>query len=224
MERRMGLQIGLLAFPDVQLLDLAAPYEVFAAISGATTHLLWKDVTPVRSSSGLELTPTTRLDDCPALDVLCVPGGSGVNALLSDEVVLDFIRRQSARARYTTAVCTGALLLGMAGLLKGRRATTHWNALDFLPRFGAVAVEACIVEDGNLITAGGVTSGIDFGLAVAETLIGRLEAEIIQLTLEYDPQPPFQAGTPRTAGAEVLSAAKTRLARSRATRDALIPR
>ena len=219
----MGLQIGLLAFPNVQQLDLTGPYEVFASIPDAQMHLLWKDLAPVRASTGLSLTPTTRLDDCPVLDVLCIPGGSGINALLTDETVLDFVRRQSARARYTTAVCTGALVLGMAGLLKGRRATTHWNALDFLPRFGAVAVEARIVEDGNLITAGGVTSGIDFGLAVAARLVGRLEAEIIQLSLEYDPQPPFQSGTPRTASPEVLAAAKTRLSRSRAARDALIP-
>ena len=218
----MAHRFGILVFPDVQQLDLTGPYEVFASARGADVHLLWKDRTPLRSSTGLSLQPTTTLDECPPLDVLCIPGGSGVNALLGDETVLDFIRLQAGRARYVTSVCTGALVLGAAGLLKGRRATTHWNAHDFLADFGAIPVEGRVVQDGTLITAGGVTAGIDFGLTVVAELLGRAEAEGIQLALEYAPAPPFRSGTPAEAPPAVLEATRARLAGSRAERERLI--
>ncbi|MDQ0394806.1 DJ-1/PfpI family protein [Labrys monachus] len=218
----MAHRFGILVFPDVQQLDLTGPYEVFASARGAEVHLLWKDRTPLRSSTGLSLQPTMTLHECPPLDVLCIPGGSGVNALLGDETVLDFIRLQAGRARYVTSVCTGALVLGAAGLLQGRRATTHWNAHDFLADFGAIPVEGRVVQDGTLITAGGVTAGIDFGLTVVAELLGRAEAEGIQLALEYAPAPPFRAGTPAEAPPAVLEATRTRLAGSRAERERLI--
>ncbi|RUW16936.1 DJ-1/PfpI family protein, partial [Mesorhizobium sp. M1E.F.Ca.ET.041.01.1.1] len=162
----MTLRFGILVFPNVQQLDLTGPYEVLASAKGAEVELIWKDRNPVTSSTRLSLTPTATFDDCPPLDVLCIPGGGGVNALLEDRAVLDFVRQRAAQARYITSVCSGALVLGAAGLLAGKRATTHWYAHDFLEEFGAVSVDARIVEDGNLITAGGVTSGIDFGLAL----------------------------------------------------------
>jgi cyclohexyl-isocyanide hydratase len=143
---------------------------------------------------------------------------------MEDEAVLRFLRERAGQARYVTSVCTGALVLGAAGLLAGKRATTHWNALDFLPRFGAEPVEARIVQDGTLITAGGVTSGIDFGLAVVAALLGRQEAETIQLMLEYAPEPPFRAGTPREAPPEIVAQARTRFAGSRAAREAIVAR
>src|SRR5580765_5957224 len=202
----MTLQIGILVFPRVQQLDLTGPYEVFASLPAANVHLIWKDRSAITSATGLVLGPTMTFGECPALDVLCIPGGAGINALLEDVTVLDFVRAQAARARYVTSVCSGSLVLGAAGLLKGRRATTHWLSHDFLERFGAIPVHARVVRDGNVITAGGVTAGIDFGLTVVAELAGRAQAEAIQLALEYAPEPPFRAGTPEGASPAVLAA------------------
>jgi cyclohexyl-isocyanide hydratase len=218
----MSLSFGILAFPQVQQLDLTGPYEVFASARGAEVHLIWKDREPLKAATGLVLTPTTSFADCPPLDVLCVPGGAGVNALLQDETVLTFLRERAGQVRYLTSVCTGSLVLGMAGLLQGKRATTHWNAHDFLALLGAIPTLGRVVRDGNLITAGGVTSGIDFGLAVIAELLGEEEAQVIQLSLEYAPAPPFRSGTPQEAPAEVLAAARQRLAGSRAAREKLL--
>jgi cyclohexyl-isocyanide hydratase len=201
---------------------LTGPYEVFASAKGAQVYLIWKDTAPLKAATGLTLVPTTTFADCPPLDVLCVPGGSGVNPLLHDETVLAFLRERAGQVRYLTSVCTGALVLGMAGLLKGKRATSHWNAHDLLARFGAIPTEGRVVRDGNLITAGGVTSGIDFGLTVIAELLGEEEAQTIQLALEYAPQPPFRAGTPQEAPEAILTAARQRLAGSRAAREKLL--
>jgi cyclohexyl-isocyanide hydratase len=218
----MTLHIGILVFPSVQQLDLTGPYEVFASIPGAKVHLIWKDRSPITSATGLVLAPTMTFSECPALDVLCVPGGSGINALLRDAEVLDFLRAQAARARYVSSVCTGSLVLGAAGLLKGRRATTHWASHDFLAKFGAIPTHGRVVRDGNLFTAGGVTAGIDFGLTVVAELLGEAQAQVIQLGHEYAPEPPFRAGTPETAPPAVLAAAKERLASTRKAREAII--
>ncbi|KQS71713.1 AraC family transcriptional regulator [Rhizobium sp. Leaf371] len=218
----MTLHFGILCFPAVQQLDLTGPYEVFASATGAKVHLVWKDLEPVRASTGLWLQPDMRFVDAPDFDVLCVPGGAGVNALLTDDETLAFVRDKAAKARFVTSVCTGSLVLGRAGLLRGRRATTHWNAHDFLASFGAVPVRERVVRDGSLITAGGVTSGIDFGLAVVAELIGQEEAETIQLSLEYAPEPPFGAGLPETASPDVLASARARMAGSRREREVLL--
>jgi len=218
----MTLQIGILVFPRVQQLDLTGPYEVFASMPAANVHLVWKDRSAITSATGLVLAPTMTFAECPTLDVLCIPGGGGVNALLEDAEVLDFVRAQAARARYVTSVCSGSLVLGAAGLLRGRRATTHWLSHDFLAKFGAIPVHGRVVRDGNLITAGGVTAGIDFGLAVVAELVGREHAEAIQLALEYAPQPPFNSGTPEEAPASVLATVKDRLAATRKAREAII--
>jgi cyclohexyl-isocyanide hydratase len=218
----MTLKIGILCFPDVQQLDLAAPYEVFASARETEVRLVWKTTHPVRSVTGLMLTPDLAYSDAPAFDVLCVPGGAGINALLGDEETLDFLRRQAGSARYVTSVCTGALVLGAAGLLEGKRAATHWNAVDFLSRFGAIAAPGRVVRDGTLFTAGGVTSGIDFALTVLAELSGRDEAELVQLCLEYAPEPPFASGTPDEARPEILAATRQRLSKSRAAREAVL--
>ena len=220
----MTIDVAFLVFPNVQQLDLTGPYEVFASLPGTRIHLVWKRREQVTSSTGLPLQPTTTLDDCPALDVLCIPGGAGVNALLEDAEVLEFVRAQAASVRYLTSVCTGSLVLGAAGLLRGRRATTHWFSHDLLARLGAVPVHARVVRDGNVITAGGVTAGIDFGLTLVAELAGRAEAEAIQLALEYSPEPPFGAGAPENAPAAARAVAQARMASTRQDREAILDR
>ncbi|WP_375465248.1 DJ-1/PfpI family protein [uncultured Methylobacterium sp.] len=218
----MTIRIGLLVFPRVQQLDLTAPYEVFASLPGAEVHLVGASLDTVASATGLPLTPTTTFAACPNLDVLCVPGGIGVNALMRDEAALAFVRARGERARYVTSVCTGALVLGAAGLLRDRRATTHWAALDLLAAFGATPVRARVVRDGHLITGGGVTAGIDFALTVVSELAGIEAAQGVQLAIEYAPAPPFDAGTPETAPPAVLAAARARLAASRTERERIV--
>jgi cyclohexyl-isocyanide hydratase len=218
----MPLQIGLLAFPGVQQLDLTAPYEVFVSMPDATVHIVAETLDPVRSATGLVLMPTMRRADCPALDVICVPGGIGVNALMRDEATLTFLRAQAETARYVTSVCTGALVLGAAGLLQGVRATTHWAAHDLLAAFGAIPVAERVVRDGRFLTGGGVTAGIDFALTLCAELAGRPAAEAVQLALEYAPAPPFAAGTPEGVDQAVLAAARSRLRGSRTEREAIV--
>jgi cyclohexyl-isocyanide hydratase len=200
------LNIGFLVFPGITQLDMTGPFEVFARIPGATVHLVWKTIEPIRSDTGLLLTPTVPFDTCPALDVICVPGGPGINALLSDAPTLEFLRKQAATALYVASVCTGALVLGAAGLLDGYRAATHWASREFLPAFGATPVTDRVCEDRNRVTGGGVSAGIDFGLTLAARLVGREAAERIQLFMEYDPAPPFSAGSPETAPPAVVAA------------------
>jgi cyclohexyl-isocyanide hydratase len=210
----MTLQIGFLLFPQVQQLDLTGPYDVLASLPDVKVHLIWKDLMPVTASTGLLLKPTTTFDDCPALDVICVPGGSGVGPLMEDDQTLDFLKAQAANARYITSVCTGALVLGAAGLLKGKRATTHWAYHELLTPLGAIAVKDRVVRDGNLLTGGGITAGIDFALTLAAELFDQATAELVQLQLEYAPAPPFTAGSPETAPASVLEEARQRAAGS----------
>ena len=220
----MTIEIGFLLFPQVQQLDLTGPYEVLAMVPGARVHLVARTLDPVASATGLVLTPTVTFAECPVLDVLCVPGGSGVNPLMEDAETLDFLRRRAEGARYLTSVCTGALVLGAAGLLRGRRATTHWAAHDLLAAFGAIPTQGRVVRDGNLITGGGVTAGIDFGLTLAAELADEATARAIQLHLEYAPAPPFEAGRPETAGPETLAAARERLSATRREREAIVAR
>jgi cyclohexyl-isocyanide hydratase len=192
-------QIGLVLMPHLTQLDLTGPYEVFARVADADVHLVWKTLEPVRADSGLRLLPSTTFAACPALDVVCVPGGPGVDALLEDDEVLDWLRRQAAGARYVVSVCTGSLALGAAGLLEGRRAGCHWASRELLVHFGARPADERVVSDGNVVTGGGVTAGIDVALRVVADLRGQAAAEAIQLAIEYDPQPPFSAGSPSSA-------------------------
>ena len=217
-------RIGFVVFPHVQQLDLTGPYEVFATLPDIRVELIARTLEPITSVTGLILAPTETFRTCAALDVLCVPGGVGVNALLEDAETLDFVRRQSINARYVTSVCTGALVLGAAGLLKGRRATTHWSAHDLLTAYGAEPVQERVVRDGNLMTGGGVTAGIDFALTLVAELFGRERAEAVQLQLEYSPAPPFDAGTPASAPASVVAEVRRWAAASRAEREQLTSR
>lgn len=200
-----ALQIGFLVFPKVTQLDLTGPLQVLSRVPGAQVHLIWKRIEPVRSDAVLTLTPTITYADCPQLDVICVPGGAGADDLLGDDETLAFLRTQAVHARYVTAVCTGSLVLGAAGLLQGYRATTHWSAMPHLARFGAEPTSTRVCIDRNRVTGGGVTAGIDFALTLASELADPAVAQAIQLVLEYDPAPPFAAGSPASAPPEILA-------------------
>ena len=213
------LQIGLVIFPKVTQLDMTGPLQVFAALPGAKLHLIWKRIEPVESDSVLTLTPTTTFADCPQLDVICVPGGAGTNDMVNDEEMLAFLRKQAAGAKYLTSVCTGSLMLGAAGLLQGYRAATHWTAMEFLEPFGAIPANTRVCVDRNRITGGGVTAGIDFALTLVSILVDRKTAEMIQLGLEYNPAPPFNAGSPEIAPADVLASMKERLSATQPRRS-----
>ena len=206
------LRVGLLLFPQVTQLDLTGPAEVFGNAPGAELHLIWKTTDPVATGAGWKIVPTTRFADCPRLDVICVPGGFGQVALMEDRETLGFLQDQARTARYVTSVCTGALVLGAAGLLNGYRAACHWMSRDQLSLFGAVPVAERVVIDRNRITGGGVTAGVDFGLTVVAELCGAEAAMSIQLGIEYDPQPPFDAGSPEKAGPALVQAVRHRAA------------
>lgn len=199
------VHIGFLLFPNLTQLDLTGPAQVLSRVPGARTHLVWKTLDAVPTDVGFSINPSITFDACPQLDVLCVPGGFGIEALLEDRETLDFLRRQGQQARYVTSVCNGALVLGAAGLLQGYRSACHWMWLPLLARFGAEPVAERIVRDRNRISGGGVTAGIDFGFALAAELAGEEAAKTIQLALEYDPQPPFNAGSPQGAGPEIVA-------------------
>jgi len=202
-----SFKIGFVIFPELTQLDFTGPQQVLARLPRSAMHIAAKSATPVPSDSGLGLVPTHTFENCPQLDLICVPGGSaGVVRAMGDAELIDFVRRQSMTAKYVTSVCTGAFILGVAGLLKGRRATTHWAFTELLPLVGATHEKARIVKDGNVITAGGFTSGIDFGLSVVAEIAGEAVAQAIQLGIEYDPHPPFDSGHPDRASDSVKAA------------------
>jgi cyclohexyl-isocyanide hydratase len=204
------LTIGGLIFPGMDQCDFTGPFTALSRVPHSRFLTLWKELEPVADLNGLRLLPDTTLREAPQLDVLLVPGGKGQEDLMTDEVLLSFIRQQAAGARYVFSVCTGALLCGAAGLLQGRRATTHWASLDVLPYYGATVSTERVVVDGSLITTGGITAGIDGALQVAALLRGDTVAQEIQLDIAYDPQPIFSAGSPATAPPDVLRAVRTR--------------
>jgi cyclohexyl-isocyanide hydratase len=214
-------RVGFLVFPGLTQLDLTGPHEAFSRVPGAELRLYWKVRKPVHAACGLALTPTHRFGDDGALDLLCVPGGPGQIALMTDPRVLDWLRATAARATWVTSVCTGALVLAAAGLLDGYRATTHWSALEDLESLGATPRRARVVVDRNRITGAGVTSGLDFALHVIGALFGEARAREIQLRMEYDPAPPWGAvGTPATADPGTLAAVQAALEDIQRTRRA----
>jgi len=218
------MRIGIFIFPKVTQLDATGPYEVFARIPGATVELIASTAAPVVTEWGMTVAPTVTIENVAQLDLLCMPGGGGINALLDDAAVLDFLSRQGSRAEYVTSVCTGSLVLGAAGLLRGYRATTHWLSLDLLSIFGAIPVAERIVFDRNRITGGGITAGIDFGLAVASKIAGDEAAREIQLMMEYDPHPPFQSGSPATASPALVEQIRAKRSSFQAERRRLVER
>jgi cyclohexyl-isocyanide hydratase len=204
--------IGMLIFPRLTQLDMTGPYEVLARLPNSKVHLVAHSLDAVTTDRGMQIMPTVTFADCPPLDVVMVPGGPGQQDLMEDEMVLAFLRRQAKGAKYVTSVCTGSLVLGAAGLLRGKRATSHWAAIDHLKPLGAIPAGERVVVDGNIITGAGVASGIDFALAVAAMLEGEEVARQIQLQIEYDPAPPFDSGSPATASAETVASVRDRIA------------
>ncbi len=213
------LQIGSLLFDGLDQIDLTGPFEVLSRLPNSTYKIYARTMAPIRDVKGLALAPDALLKDAPPLDVLHVPGGFGQEALMDDEELLDWVRLQAASATCVFSVCTGALICGAAGLLKGRRATTHRAAFDLLHYFGATPVNERVVVDGNMVFAGGVTAGIDGALRVAADLRGDEAAQGIQLYMQYAPEPPFNAGVPETAPAAVLAKARTAVSGITAQRE-----
>jgi len=213
------LHIGSLLFEGIDQIDLTGPFEVLSRIPNATYRIYGKTAAPVRDVKGLWLAPDATLPDAPPLDVLHVPGGYGQEALMADTEVLGWIRQQAAGACVIFSVCTGALLCGAAGILKGRRATTHWAASHLLPYFGAIPVNERVVIDGAWIFTAGVTAGIDGALRLAAELRGEAAAQSIQLHLVYAPEPPFDSGAPETAPAAILQQARQSLRAITARRE-----
>jgi cyclohexyl-isocyanide hydratase len=208
--------VGFVIFPELTQLDFTGPQQVLARLPQSAMHIIAKSAAPVSSDSGLSLVPTHTFENCLQLDLICIPGGNtGVVRAMSDRDTIEFVQRQSRKAKYVTSVCTGAFILGAAGLLKGRRATTHWAFTELLPLLGATHAKGRVVKDGNVITAGGVTSGIDFGLRVVAEIAGEEVAQAIQLGLEYDPDPPFDAGHPDRASDAVEAAVFPRYEKAR---------
>jgi cyclohexyl-isocyanide hydratase len=220
----MTIRIGMLLFPKLTQLDLTGPYEVLARLPNAEISLVWKNLEPVHAGTGLGILPTCTLAAAPPFDVLFVPGGRGLVPLFRDQEVLEFLRSQARTARYVTAVCTGSLLLGAAGLLEGYEATTHWAFHELLEHGGAKPVQKRVVVDRNRITGGGVTAGIDFALRLVAEISGEPLARAIQLGLEYDPEPPFQSGSPEVAGPEIVALVRAQMEDSRREHAAALNR
>lgn len=198
-------QIAFLIYPEFTALDMVGPHYMMTSLMGAKVHVVAKTKEPVKSDTGLVFTPSATFEECPKeLDIICVPGGSlGTLAAIQDDATLGFLKDRGSRAKYATSVCTGSLLLGAAGLLQGYKATSHWVTRDMLSIFGAIPTDDRVVTDRNRITGGGVTAGIDFGLSLVGKLRDQQYAEGVQLIAEYAPEPPFNAGTPKTAPAEI---------------------
>jgi cyclohexyl-isocyanide hydratase len=214
------IRVAFLLFPNVTQLDLTGPAQVLSRLGNVTIDLVACDLAPVPTDAGFALLPTATFADAAQPDILCIPGGFGVNDAMEDEATLAWVRQAAAGATWVTSVCTGALLLGAAGLLKGYSATTHWASHHHLAAFGAIPVKERVVIDRNRATGGGVTAGIDFGLALTAAIRGEPHARLVQLSLEYDPSPPFDSGSPERADAETIARYQALAAKSAPDRDA----
>jgi cyclohexyl-isocyanide hydratase len=197
--------IGFILFPNVTQLDFTGPLQVLHRLPDSQVHIISHTLEPVPSDCGLSLVPTKKFEDCPPLDLICVPGGFGVEQAMADPVLIDFLKQQASQASYITSVCTGAFVLGAAGLLKDKQATTHWAYHSLLSEVGAIPTQGRVVRDGRVFTGGGVTAGIDFALTIVAEIAGQAMAQRIQLSIEYDPAPPFVGGSPQTTPGDILA-------------------
>jgi cyclohexyl-isocyanide hydratase len=200
------MQCNIVTVPDMVQLDITGPFEVLARTPGWMVDLVAATMDPVRTDRGLCLVPNQTRETAKASDIIVVPGGAGIDSAMLDPEWIAYVRREAARARYVFGICTGSLLLGAAGLLKGRRAGAHWQARDLLGHFGATVSNDRMTQDGNIYTSGGVTSGIDMALRVVGDIAGDTIARKIQLAMEYDPEPPFSGGTPLSSPPEIVQA------------------
>lgn len=198
------MNIVFVLFDNVTQLDFTGPVQFLSRLPGAQVFVVSKDGAAVTTDSGFSILPGASFADCPQADIICLPGGHGVREAIGDPVIVDFVRKQASGVQWITSVCTGAFILGAAGLLQDKKATCHWAYTHLLPLFGATREAARVVRDGNLVTAGGVTSGIDFALELIAMISGEEVARTIQLALEYDPAPPFAGGTPDTAPEHIV--------------------
>jgi cyclohexyl-isocyanide hydratase len=212
------VQISFLLFPQVTQLDLTGPAQVLSRLPDARLELVAKTLDPVPTDAGFPLLPGATFETAVRPEIVCVPGGFGVTDAMEDEATLAWLRKAADSAEWVTSVCTGALVLGAAGLLKGYRATTHWASHDYLESFGAIPIKERVVFDRNRVTGGGVTAGIDFGLALVAAIAGEEHARFVQLSLEYDPAPPFDSGAPDKADAKTLERYRAMIARLAADR------
>jgi len=213
------LRVVFLVYPNVTQLDLTGPAQVLSRLGSSTVDLVWKTRDPVQTDSGFALLPSSTLGETTSADILCVPGGFGCVDMMHDEEVLEWVRNVGSSTQWVTSVCTGSLILGSAGLLRGYRATSHWAWRNYLALFGAEPVAERVVFDRNRVTGGGVTAGIDFGLALTAKICGEEFARMIQLGLEYDPRPPFDSGSPETAGENLIEAVRERSNRMAPNRE-----
>jgi cyclohexyl-isocyanide hydratase len=214
------IRIAFLLFPNVTQLDLTGPAQVLSRLGNVTLDLVWRSREPVPTDAGFAILPTATFAEVPAADILCVPGGIGVTEVIADPEAMAWVRQVGGEARWVTSVCTGSLILGAAGLLRGYRVATHWSWRDYLALFGAEMVPERVVIDRNRVTGGGVTAGIDFALTLMAEVRGPDAARLVQLSLEYDPHPPFDAGTPEQAGPELVAGYQRRVAHLAPEREA----
>lgn len=214
------MRVAFLLFPSLTQLDLTGPAQVLARLGGESRlDLVWRSRDPVMTDAGFAILPTATFDEVPAADILCIPGGIGVNKVIADDEAMDWVARVGGSAAWVTSVCTGSLILGAAGLLRGYRATSHWAWRDQLALFGATPVAERVVIDRNRVTGGGVTAGIDFALSLTALLRGEDHARAVQLSMEYDPAPPFDAGSPARAGEALVAVFQARMARMAPDRE-----
>ncbi len=199
--------IGLVFYPGMTALDIVGPQQVFSALPCVQIHRIWKTLLPIKTDDGMVILPDTTFENCPPLDVICVGGGLGQMAVVDDSEVLEFFQKQGSTAKFITSVCGGSVFLAKAGLLQGYRAATHWMMREQLATLGVEVGTERVVIDRNRMTGGGVTAGIDFGLTIAGVLCGEEAAKMAQLLMEYDPAPPFDAGSPEKAGTELVKKA-----------------
>ena len=208
------MRVAFLLFPSLTQLDLTGPAQVLARLGGdCRIDLVWHNRDPIMTDAGFAILPTATFDEISAADILCIPGGVGVNSVVGDDKAMDWVARVGREAAWVTSVCTGSLILGAAGLLRDYRATSHWAWRDQLSLFGATPVAERVVVDGNRVTGGGVTAGIDFALSLTALIRGEDHARLVQLSMEYDPAPPFDAGSPAQAGEAAVAAFQERMAR-----------
>jgi cyclohexyl-isocyanide hydratase len=214
-----SLSVGCLIFEQMDQIDFTGPFEVLSRMPDTSIQIIGKEVEPVRDIQGLRLSPDVNLAEAGLVDVLVVPGGYGQQALMRDEDVLNLIRRHVQKEKVLFSVCTGALLCGAAGVLAGRQVTTHWSARHLMQHYGAIIPDARVAVDGNMISAAGVTAGLDAALALVSLLRGEAAAQEIQLAIEYAPNPIFHSGNPESAPAEVLESFQRKYAPIGAARE-----